>query len=59
MNTLLIGVVVGIVLVAILIIRKVLVDMENDAANLDAEWEDLATRGDMGYYDPSDPPSDD
>lgn len=59
MNILLVGTVVGIVLVAVLIIRKVLVDLENEAVNLDAEWEDLATRGDMGYYDPSDPPSED
>lgn len=56
MRYLLVGMVVGIVLTTVLIIVKTLREIEKGSVQLDGthdpyDWEDLARRGDMGYYD--------
>lgn len=54
-----VGVVVGAVGAALAIIITVLKGLEQDNIPTswgDDDWDDLARRGDMGYYDPPPPP---
>ena len=55
----LVAVVGAVGLVGIYMIWLALRELEKPASphfDLDAEWEDLATRGDAGYYDEPEPP---